>query len=72
MSPKTTNYRRDCDDGYGGVLIGVSTTLGSEPAHFVKCVLLVYILCHSQQLIVFGAHRLPIVEIIYYLPAEFM
>ena len=53
-------YRRDRDDGYGGVLIGVSTTLTSEPVDIDTlcevCAVSIH-LSHSQELIVIGAYN---------------
>jgi len=61
-------YRRDRDDGYGGVLIGVSTNLPSEPVDIeTLCeVSAVSIrLSHNQELIVIGAYRPPSRDITY-------
>jgi len=59
-------YRRDRDDGYGGVLISISSSLSSEPVDIDTlcevCAVSIH-LSHSQELIVIGAYRPPIVEI---------
>jgi len=61
------NYKlcqKDCDDWYGGVLIGISTTLSSKPVDIETlcdfCVICMH-LSHSQELIihVLGAYRPP-------------
>ena len=61
-------YWRDRDDGYGGVLIGISTTLTSEHVDIDSlcemCAVSIH-LSHSQELIVIGAYRPPSRDITY-------